>query len=962
MPQPEPVTTTTFTAMRRVSAGVLALAAMALVALALLVPDWPLLWRVPAVLAAALAALWAGLHAWTSLHRGLHRTRDEQQQRMAGLLGMAANACFELDEHGRLVALYARTSSRNAALTRPDIGGLLWELPGMLIDPSTLAAVQGHLRKGQGWRELPLQRMADGERRHLRLSGEPRHDDAGRTVGHWCLLRDVTAEVRAHEALRLTESRFHDLFRRMPTALVVHRGGQVLDANPAAVALFGFPDLASMIGQNLLEAYNPGDSRERAQQRLLALARLAPGESLPPADFHLTPRDGRALIVRSSCVTVDGEDGQAASLTIFVDDTERRQAEEAMQRSEALLSHLVANSPDIITLSELTTGRYAMVNPTFTRVSGYQMHEVIGKTSIELGIWADPADRERLAAALASADTVQSVAASFKVRDGRLVSMQLSAARFEMDGGQYLIINARDVTAAEQARLEREAILENALVGIALTRDQHFMMVNPRFEQMLGWPAGLLTGQHAAVVWPSPADHEEVGQLIGARLARGEQIEIERPLRRRDGSQFLGRLQAKAVDPTHPSRGGTIWLAEDVTGRRQVEQALAKARDEAEAANKAKSAFLANTSHEIRTPLNALLGLARLARQPTLDESRRRQYIEQISESAETLSGILSDILDLSKIEAGKMHLDHVVFDLHALLTSLYQAYGALADTKGLALSIERDDDLPEAVLGDPVRVRQILSNYLNNALKFTETGLLRLAARVVRTGLLRFEVIDTGPGVDEATQARLFNPFTQADNSVTRSHGGTGLGLSICRELAEMMGGSVGLVSVPGQGSCFWAELPLPPGDPDELETGSTNGEADPIVGAKVLMVEDNPVNMMIAVALLEQWGAIVAQAGDGQEAIEAVDLAAASGGPFDAVLMDVQMPGMSGHEATLQLRRRYERRELPIIALTAAALVSERNQAMAAGMNDFLTKPIDAQRLRHTLARVLREGLATT
>jgi len=924
-------------------------------------PDWPLATRVPVVLVAAVVALGAGLHEWTRLHQRLARARDEQQRRMAGLLGMAANACFELDQQGRLVALYARTSSRNAVLTRQDVGGLLWALPGMAIDGASLTSLQNHLRKGQAWRELPLQRVTEGERCHLRLSGEPRHDDAGRTVGHWCLLRDVTTEVRAHDALKLTESRFHDLFRRMPTALVVHRGGEVLDANPAAVALFGYPDLASMVGQNLLNAYNPGESRERAQQRLAELAKLALGASLPPADFHLTPRDGRALIVRSSCVMVDGEDGNPASLTIFIDDTERRQSEEAMQRSEALLSHLVANSPDTITLSELATGRYAMVNPTFTRVTGYQIHEVIGKTSTELGIWADPADRGRLTAALNSADTVQSLPVNFKVRDGRIVAMLLSAARFEMDGRQYLIINARDVTAVEQARLEREAILENALVGIALTRDQHFMMVNPRFEQMLGWPAGLLTGQHASVVWPSPADHEEVGQVVGARLARGEQIEIERPLCRRDGSQFLGRILAKAVDPTHPSRGGTIWLAEDVTGRRQVEQALAKARDEAEAANKAKSAFLANTSHEIRTPLNALLGLARLARQPTLDESRRRQYIEQISESAETLSGILSDILDLSKIEAGKMHLDHVVFDLHALMTALYQAYGALADTKGLTLSIERDDDLPEAVLGDPVRVRQILSNFLNNALKFTEVGLLRLAARVVRPGLLRFEVIDTGPGIDEATQARLFNPFTQADNSVTRSHGGTGLGLSICRELAEMMGGSVGVVSVPGQGSCFWAELPLPPGDPDELETGSTNGEADPIIGARVLMVEDNPVNMMIAVALLEQWGAIVAQAGDGQEAIEAVDAAVAKGNPFDAVLMDVQMPGMSGHEATLQLRRRYDRRQLPIIALTAAALVSERNQALAAGMNDFLTKPIDAQRLRHTLVRAIRDSAAS-
>jgi PAS domain S-box-containing protein len=645
-------------------------------------------------------------------------------------------------------------------------------------------------------------------------------------------------------------------------------------------------------------------------------------------------------------------------LSIFIDDTERRQADEAVLRSEALLSHLVSTSPDVITLTELATGRYAMVNPTFLRVTGYQASEVIGHTADELNIWTHAHERQTLVRLLREHGSVQSMPAVFNLRDGRLLSMLLSAAKFAMDGRDYLVISARDITAAEQARLEREAILENALIGIALTRDQHFMLVNPRFEQMLGWPAGQLVGQHASVVWPSETDHREVGDVVGGPLGRGEQVEIERPVKRRDGSVFLCRLMSKAVDPTHPSRGGTIWLAEDITERRQIDQALAKARDDAEAASRAKSAFLANTSHEIRTPLNALLGLARLARSPDVDEGRRQQYIEQISESAETLSGILSDILDLSKIEAGKMHLDELVFDLHGLLVTLNQAYGTLADTKGLTLTMTLDADLPEVVKGDPVRVRQILSNYLNNALKFTRSGRIQLAARRVNGPLLRFEVLDTGPGIDEAGQKRLFSPFTQGDNSTTRRVGGTGLGLSICRQLAELMSGNVGVVSVPGQGSCFWAELPLPDGDPEELDSGASGYGTDPISGTRLLMVEDNAVNMMIAVALLEQWGIEVAQAGDGQQAIEMVDQAMMDGRPFDVVLMDVQMPGMGGYEATLALRRRYTQEQLPIIALTAAALVSERNQALAAGMNDFLTKPIDSQRLRGTLARVVRRA----
>jgi PAS domain S-box-containing protein len=552
--------------------------------------------------------------------------------------------------------------------------------------------------------------------------------------------------------------------------------------------------------------------------------------------------------------------------------------------------------------------------------------------------------------------SVQNMAATFRDRHGRNVQMLMSAARFGMDGRDYLVIAARDITASEQARLEREAILNNALMGIALTREQHFILVNPRFEQMFGWPPDLLVGQHGSVVWPTAADHQATGREVGPALGRGEQIEIERPMMRRDGSVFLCRLLAKALSPTEPGRGGTIWLAEDVTEKRQVELALAKARDDAEAASRAKSAFLANTSHEIRTPLNALLGLARLARQPGVDESRRRQYIEQISDSAETLSGILSDILDLSKIEAGKMHLEEEPFDLHGLLRTMHQAYGTLADTKGLDMSVEYDEDLPAVVIGDPVRVRQILSNYLNNALKFTENGGIRLSVRRARTDRVRFEVTDTGPGIDEAQQALLFRPFSQADVSRARRVGGTGLGLSICRQLAEMMGGEAGLVSLPGQGSCFWAEVPLTPGDHDALDSGSSGFGADPISGTRVLMVEDNAVNMMIAVALLEQWGVEVSQAGDGQQAIELVEQAAACGRPFDIVLMDVQMPGMSGHEATRLMRRHHSRERLPIIALTAAALVSERDHALAAGMNDFLTKPIDAARLRNTIVRALR------
>jgi len=266
---------------------------------------------------------------------------------------------------------------------------------------------------------------------------------------------------------------------------------------------------------------------------------------------------------------------------------------------------------------------------------------------------------------------------------------------------------------------------------------------------------------------------------------------------------------------------------------------------------------------------------------------------------------------------------------------------------------------VPAWVVGDPTRTRQIISNYLSNAIKFTELGSVEV--RVTRAkqtpgeNRIRIEVSDTGPGIEPDLHARLFDAFTQADESTTRRFGGTGLGLSICRELASLMGGDVGVESAPGLGSTFWAELPLPATlEPVNAQPIDLGREAH-LRGRRVLMVEDNPVNMMIAVAQLEQWGLEVSQASDGSQAVEAVHAAASMGKPFDAVLMDVQMPVMSGHEATREIRRRFDAQTLPIVALTAAALVSERDEAMAAGMNEFLTKPIDTPRLQQVLLRLI-------
>ena len=882
---------------------------------------------------------------------------DDRSDRFRRLLAMAADWYWEMDSEFRFTHITEDKPGASGLELKARLGKTPWEIENFGLTEDEADAHRADLESHRPFHGLVVRRVqVDSGMRYASVSGEPRFDRNGSFLGYWGVGRDVSHEVHAEQVIQATEGRYRELFRRSPSPLVLHRFGRVIDANPAAMAMFGYTKLSSMIGQDLFQHYEEGDD-EQGRQRAGKIEAMATGTITPVAEYRLRTLSHRRLLVQVTSVRVDSASGPA-SLSFFVDQTEQVRAQEALRRSEGLLSHLVATSPDAITLTDIHTGTYAMVNKTFERLFGYTSDEVIGRTSGDIGIWARPGDREQLVKAIRQQGRVNEMPANFISKSGETVSLLVSAAPFKMEGKDYLVINGRDVTESERTRLAHEAILQNASIGIAFTRDKHFVQANPAVEEMFGWPRGGLSGQPGSVIWPSPEDYVRIGRDVGPRLAGGEQVETERMMRRRDGSTFLCRLLAKAVDPTHPSRGGTIWILEDITERRRVEAALAQAKDEAQAANRAKSAFLANTSHEIRTPLNGLLGLARLAQQADLDEETRRHYLDQMLGSAESLSGLISDVLDLSKIEAGRLTLERLPFALRDMLSNIRTAYTSLAQSKGLELAIDIDADVAAWVVGDPVRTRQILSNYLTNAIKFTAQGSVHMHVLRLPGGGLRFEVSDTGPGIEAQMCARLFQPFTQADTSTTRRYGGTGLGLSICSELAALMGGSVGVQSQPGHGSTFWAELPLQATMAPINSLATSAHRREELQGARVLMVEDNPVNMMIAVATLEQWGVVVEQATDGRKALEAVLAAADAGQAFDLVLMDVQMPVMGGHEATRALRARFDAKTLPIVALTAAALVSERDEALAAGMNGFLTKPIDAQRLRQVLSDLLGRG----
>lgn len=793
------------------------------------------------------------------------------------------------------------------------------------------------------------------------------------------IVRDITGQKRAREELEARE----EIFR----SIVSQAGDGILLIDPDDYSFTEFNDAAcGMSGYSREEfagmtLFDLGIGRSAEHLREVLGQVLADGGGGFEVSFRHRDGEIRHASVSNRVVQVRGR-GYLTS--IWHDITARKAAEAALKNEREVRETIMESIPGIFYALD-GNGRFVFWNRNLETTSEREAGELRGMSALELFRGDDcPLIAERITAVFQEGEAA--VEADLVTRSGRHLPHYFTGRRIDLEGQSLLVGAAIDVSARKQAEDElrrlnaeleervgqrtrdlkeaHQRLLDNQFamnsMGIGITwidfGSGRLIYANRYAAEFLGYSPEELLQQRVWDIDPNfpPESYRELRKTIREQTY----LQFESEQRTRDGSLRPVELSVYYhADDDQPAR--LITFMSDISRRKEAERALREAKEASEAANLAKSEFLANMSHEIRTPLNAILGLNYLLRRdgPLPAQAER---LEKIEVAGRHLLSLINDILDLSKIEAGRLELDNQDFHLSAVLDNVASIVRDSAVAKGLALCTD-PDHVPVWLCGDVTRLRQALLNFAGNAVKFTEHG-----AIVVRAILLgehdgqlsvRFEVADTGIGLTPEQQARLFQPFEQADGSISRKYGGTGLGLALTRRLVELMGGEVGVVSTPGGGSTFWFSVPLqrghgpmPHAAPPDAAAAAEGRLRRLHRGRRILLAEDNPINVEVVCEMLHAVGLAVISAEDGRRAV-----ALAGRERFDLVLMDMQMPEMNGLDATRAILGLAGCGALPIVALTANAFAEDRRACLEAGMVDTLTKPVEAAQLYAALLRWL-------
>jgi PAS domain S-box-containing protein len=778
--------------------------------------------------------------------------------------------------------------------------------------------------------------------------------------------------------LRRVQSDLADVIHSMPGVAFQFR----VDANGSEKLTFVSDSVEHMFGLRAADltrdldgvrARIPEDSQLAIRE---AITRSAASGNLVDVEFRAIAADGTQRLVRIQSVPRREHDGSISWNGVLTDLTESRRLERELTETEARFQEVLRAAPIGVHLYRLESGGrliFSGGNPAGERILGINHAPLIGKTIEEcfpqivgMGI---PDKYRRICSEGGAWSSDQLV-----VEDGDVRGI-FEVHAFSIGPGRCAVMFS-EVSVRQQAQhalkeSERRfrAFVDNAVEGIILVEFNPPVAASESASEQvrLGHMHGVIIEcNHAAARLYGFTDRQA---LIGLRWADfATKFHAAATLSHPASSTNAGDhgLEYAIVDSNGERRilcesgfdevmeGHIVrhWsLLRDVTELRRSQESMLRARQIAENASRAKGDFLANMSHEIRTPLNAIAGLGKLLVDSELDEEQRG-ILGMLRNATAALTSIVNDILDFSRIEAGKLPILRQEFDLKETLCEALGMVSIPAAERELELDFQYPGDAPTRFVGDPARLRQIVLNLLTNAVKFADAGSVRLLVECAQIDVgdarLLISVADTGPGIDASKLAHIFEPFVQIDTSITRPHAGLGLGLSISRRLAVMMGGTINVESVPDRGSVFTLSLPLQLASPAEPAAACDPAEAS-FQNARILLVEDNYLNHRVARLLLERMGCQVDSAMDGVRAVEM-----ASARDYDVVLMDCQMPVLDGLSATRQIRAQAgELRRVPIIALTAHALDSHRRECLAAGMDDYLSKPIDWAELQRLLSR---------